>query len=118
MSQIDIEKRARIGITFYSVSEETAVMQGLKAGLYIVSIDQECDIASTELRPGDIITMIDGQYVSDTETVGGIIAAHKPGDRVTAKVYRPDEEIPNKGESFVIAFLLMTDQGALIESDD
>lgn len=118
ISQTDLEKKARIGISFYAVTEETAVMQGIKAGLFIASIDPECDIASTDLRAGDIIMSIDGVTVTDTETVGGIIAEHKPGDRLTAKCYRPDEETPNKGEQFEISFLLMPDQGEFVEKND
>jgi S1-C subfamily serine protease len=37
---------------------------------------------------GDIITAIDGQKVTSTKQLQGIIAAHKPGDRVTLTVVR------------------------------
>lgn len=111
----NIDKKARIGITYYPVSESTAVMEGLKAGLYIVSIDPECDIAGTDAKPGDIITELDGQFVSDTEKVREIISSHKAGDTVKAKLYRHVPEDVAASYEFEISFKMMEDKGTLIE---
>lgn len=110
-----VQNRVRVGITFYSVSETTAQMYGAKAGIYVVSIDPDCDIAKTELQPDDIITEFDGQPVSDAETVQAFLAKKKPGDVITAKVYRPSET--DGGEEFEISFSLMEDKGSFIETD-
>lgn len=118
MSGGGIEKRARIGITYYAIPESTAVMEGIKAGLYVVSVDPECDVSKTDLQPGDIITVLDGQFVSDTEKVRDIISSHKVGDTITAKVYRPDKEEKNKGIDFEISFKMMEDKGSLVEKKD
>lgn len=118
MSGGGIEKRARVGITYYAIPENTAVMDGVKAGLYIASIDPECDVSNTDLQVGDIITVLDGISVSDTEKVRDIISSHKPGDVVTAKVYRPDAEEKNKGFEFEISFKMMEDKGTLVEKKD
>lgn len=107
---------ARIGITFYSVSEDNAVMSGVKAGLYVVEIDPECDIANTELKPGDIITMLDGKYVSTSEEVKALLEQRKPGDIMTGKVFRPDEE--GGGTEFEISFKLMSEKGSLVPAEN
>ena len=111
-----VQNRVRVGITFYSISETTAQMYGTKAGIYVVSVDQDCDIANTQLQPDDIITEFDGTEVSDSETVQAFLAKKKPGDTVKAKVYRPS--VSGSGEEFEIEFRLMEDKGSLIENTD
>lgn len=111
-----VQNRVRVGITFYSISETTAQMYGTKAGIYVVSVDQDCDIANTQLQPDDIITEFDGNEVTDSETVQAFLAKKKPGDTVKAKVYRPS--VSGSGEEFEIEFRLMEDKGSLIENTD
>lgn len=111
-----VQNRVRVGITFYSISETTAQMYGTRAGIYVVSIDEDCDIANTELEPDDIITEFDGIAVSDSESVQAFLATKKPGDKVKAKVYR--SSISGEGEEFEIEFELMEDKGSLIENTD
>lgn len=111
-----VQNRVRVGITFYSISETTAQMYGTKAGIYVVSIDEDCDIANTELEPDDIITEFDGIAVSDSESVQAFLATKKPGDKVKAKVYR--SSVSGEGEEFEIEFELMEDKGSLIENTD
>ncbi|GAB5082270.1 trypsin-like peptidase domain-containing protein [Hominimerdicola sp. 21CYCFAH17_S] len=111
-----VQNRVRVGITFYSISETTAQMYGTKAGIYVVSVDQDCDIANTQLQPDDIITEFDETEVSDSETVQAFLAKKKPGDTVKAKVYRPS--VSGSGEEFEIEFRLMEDKGSLIENTD
>ena len=111
-----VQNRVRVGITFYSISETTAQMYGTKAGIYVVSIDEDCDIANTELEPADIITEFAGIAVSDSESVQAFLATKKPGDKVKAKVYR--SSVSGEGEEFEIEFELMEDKGSLIENTD
>lgn len=109
-----VQNRVRVGITFYSISETTAQMYGTRAGIYVVSIDEDCDIANTQLKPDDIITEFDGEAVSDSESVQAFLAAKKPGDKITAKVYRASAS--GEDEEFEIEFELMEDNGSLIEN--
>ena len=110
-----VEDRARIGITFYQISEETAMMYGTKAGLYIAAIDTKCDIANTEIAEGDIITKLDGKFVSTSSEVKDMLENYRPGDTMTAEVFRPDEDDPSQGVEFTISFKLEVDDSSLIE---
>ncbi len=110
-----VQNRVRIGITFYAISETTAQMYGTRAGIYVVEIDEDCDIANTQLQPEDIITEFDGVAVSDSESVQAFLATKKPGDTVTATVYRVSE---SGEEEFEIEFELMEDNGSLIENSE
>lgn len=111
-----VQNRVRVGITFYSVSETTAQMYDTKPGIYVVSIDPDCDIANTDLQPDDIITEFDGISVSDSETVQSFLADKKPGDIITAKVYRIEPS--GNGSEFEISFKLMEDKGSLVPANE
>lgn len=110
-----VQNRVRVGIKFYTISETTAQMYGTKAGLYIISIDDDCDIANTDLKADDIITTFDNIPLTDTDSVQAFLADKKPGDIIKAKVYRPS--ITGKGKEFEIEFKLMEDKGSLIETN-
>lgn len=111
-----VQNRVRVGITFYSVSETTAQMYDTKPGIYVVSIDPDCDITNTDLQPDDIITEFDGISVSDSETVQSFLADKKPGDIITAKVYRIEPS--GNGSEFEISFKLMEDKGSLVPANE
>lgn len=108
--------KARIGITFYIITDETAKMNGVPSGMMIVSIDPTCDIANTMLQPDDIITELDGRQVQSTDQVADLVAAHKPGDTMTARVCRKDED--GKLHDFDIEFRLMEDTGTFVQNEE
>lgn len=110
-----VQNRVRVGITYYAISETTAEMYSTKAGIYVVTIDEGCDIANTDLQPDDIITEMDGKPVYDTDSVQNILSQKKPGDVMTAKVYR--QSISGEGSEFEISFKLMEDKGSFITTD-
>ena len=111
-----VASRPKLGITFYSISETTAKMYGTHAGLYIVSIDETCDIANTELLPDDIIFEMNGVLVTDIDEVYDAIDGLKPGDTVSAKVFR--QSITGDGEEFEISFKLMEDTSSFVEQNE
>lgn len=96
--------RIKIGIVFNELTPVTAQMYDVVPGLYIQEIDSACDIANTELKPYDIITELNGKSVYDVATVEEALKGKKPGDTVTAKVYR--KTITNQVSEFTISFKL------------
>ncbi len=111
-----IKDRVKIGITFYELTTATAEINKTKPGLYIRSIDKECDIAKTELRENDIITHIEGVPVVYRSDVDNIMKGKKPGDTVKAKVYRKTDNGDEK--TFEIKFKLMEDTSQKINTDN
>lgn len=111
-----IKDRVKIGITFYELTAATAEINKTKPGLYIRSIDKECDIAKTELRENDIITHIEGVPVVYRSDVDNIMKGKKPGDTVKAKVYRKTDNGDEK--TFEIKFKLMEDTSQKINTDN
>ena len=112
-----VKGRIKVGITFYGVSEEAAANAkvAMKAGLYIVDIDESCDIANTELAVDDVITSVNGVNVTSLSELKELLDALSPGDEVSAHVYRP--ALTGEGKEFDISFRLMEDDGGLKETE-
>lgn len=80
--------RARLGITFISLSGDVAELYGVADGLCVMDIDPTCDVATKDIQPYDIITAIDGYPVRDLDTVMEAIDGKYAGEEVTLTVYR------------------------------
>lgn len=109
----EVTGRAKVGITFYRVSELTAELAGVKPGISVNSIDTDSDAAKSELEVGDIITSIDGKNVLEMEDVSGYIRSKKPGDTVDCHVYRPAKD-GKEAKEYDVSFKLMSDNGSLV----
>ena len=111
-----IKDRVKIGISFYEVTAATAEINKTQPGLYIRSIDKDCDIINTGLKENDVITHIEGVPVVYRSDVDNVLKGKKPGDTVKAKVYRKT----NSGEeqTFEIKFKLMEDTSQKITTDN
>ena len=111
-----VKGRIRVGITFYGISKEAAASAKveMKAGLYVVEIDESCDIADSGLKVDDIITSVDGQQVTSLTELKKLLENTAPGDTVKASVYRPS--VTGSGTEFDISFKLMEDDGGLKEN--
>lgn len=84
--------RPRVGITYTPVSPEIASQNGRIPGLYIAEVAEDCDIATEDIKAGDIITRINGFEVYSSQTVMDALEGYKPGDTATAVVVRYDED--------------------------
>jgi PDZ domain-containing protein len=63
--------------------------QVVDLGQRAVIVSVECDGPSRgRLMLGDVITAIDGTAVSSNETIGPLVQAHRPGDRIRVTVDR------------------------------
>ncbi|MBP0959888.1 MAG: serine protease [Oscillospiraceae bacterium] len=84
--------RPRVGITYTPVSPQVSSQSGRIAGLYIADVAEDCDIASKDIQPGDIIIKVNGKDVYSSQTVMDALEGYKPNDVATAEVVRYDEE--------------------------
>ena len=84
--------RPRVGITYTPVSPQVAEQSGRIAGLYIAEVAEDCDIATEDIQPGDIIIKINEKKVYSSQTVMDALEGYKPNDVATAEVVRYDEE--------------------------
>lgn len=101
--------RPRVGVTYQLITPDMANELQVKPGMLVDSISDDCDISQTRLKKDDIITELDGVQILSTADVNDFRDSHKPGDKVTANVYR--KSITGDVEEFEITFTLEESTG-------
>ena len=66
--------------------------EGVEQAVIISSVTPDSPAEESGLEPGDVVTSIDGEEVSDYETFSKAILNLEPGDEITLTVYRSGEE--------------------------
>ena len=80
--------RASLGISAQTVADAS----GQPAGVGIAGVSPGGAAAKAGIQPGDIITALAGQPVPSVAALQSVLAAHKPGDRVQARMSRDGAE--------------------------
>lgn len=83
-----VRGRVVMGIAMQMIDQISAQMYGYQPGVGVVSVEENSPASKAGLVPGDIITEIDGEALTSTEVLTGILEEHKPGDVITLTVYR------------------------------
>ena len=85
--------RGRLGVHIQDVTPELAASFGLdkKQGAVISEVIEESPAERAGLKVGDIILAVDGKPVAEMHILPRMIAAKKPGTKVTLKVLRLGE---------------------------
>lgn len=94
-----VSGRFRIGIVFMAGNTEyaaaqfqqnfgTEIPEELANGLWVTEVSDECDISNTQLQPDDFILTMNGEKVSDYDSVLAVLDGCKGGDTVTAECAR------------------------------
>ena len=74
LQQGDVPAHAMLGVGTQPTQDGT--------GVEIAQVDSGSAAAKAGLQQGDVITSVDGTATDDPDTLGGVIADHKPGDQV------------------------------------
>lgn len=83
-------ERPYIGVRYKLIDKQTAILNELVEGAYIVQIVQGSPAEKSGLQEEDIIIEFDGKKIggSDEQILAKLIAGKKPGDRVSLKIWR------------------------------
>ena len=84
--------RPGLGLTLGGVTETMAERYGVPRGVYVYAVAPECDAAAKGVRPGDIVTKIDGREVHSTADVLERRDALAVGDSMTLTLWRDGAE--------------------------
>jgi serine protease DegS len=86
--------RGWLGVEAQDITPQLAESFNLQGvtGVIIAGIQRTGPAAQAGLRPGDIITSINGQTASDSRTMMNLIARVKPGAQVKVNIWRDGEE--------------------------
>ena len=97
-------RRPGVGITVSTVTDEMAKKEGVPYGAYVESIVPGAPADIGGVRPGDIITAIDGKEVREHSELVTAVKEHRIGDVIELRIWRGGEtltlriELANKTE--------------------
>ena len=101
-----VSGRPALGITVGAMPAGIAEEYDIPNGLYISAVEEDSDAYAQGVRPGDILTHVNGQAVTATADVAAIKDEFKIGDKLTLTIYRDGETfdvdvaLHEKGEIF------------------
>ncbi len=89
-------ERPYIGVRYKLIDKQTAVLNELVEGAYVVQVIPGSPAEKAGIQEEDIIIEFDGKKIggSDEQALGKLIAEKKPGERITLKIWR-NKEIKN-----------------------
>jgi len=88
-------QHARLGVSLQDLSAPLADSFGLKApdGALVASVVKGTAAATAGLKPGDVITQMDGHEVHTAGDISTRVGEAKPGDRITLTVWRDKSRV-------------------------
>ena len=95
-----ITGRVSIGITVGPIPESALEDYDLPEGLFIVSVEKGTDAAAKGLKRYDILMEVNGQPVTETQTLADIKDRFTVGDELLFKIWRD-------GKTFTVSVALM-----------
>ena len=83
-----VSGRPQIGISGENVTAQISAYYNLPQGFFVAYIDPESGAAESGIMPGDIITAINGQTITNLTELNNYRDQYKAGETVTLTVYR------------------------------
>lgn len=83
-------EHAFLGVRYKMIDRQTAILNDIPEGAYIISVVEDSPASKAELQEEDVITEFNGQKIrgGDDETLQKLIAQKKVGNRVKLKIWR------------------------------
>jgi len=85
--------RPFLGIRYKILDQETAVMNDLPEGAYIIEVVEGSNADKAGLKKGQVISKIDGKKITTENDIANIIKKHKVGDRLTMEIWDQGKKI-------------------------
>jgi serine protease Do len=79
---------AYLGIVGQTITDQYSQLLGMPEGVYVSSVESGSAAEECGLTSGDIICSIDGEDVTDMETLHEKIVSYQAGDKITIVYYR------------------------------
>lgn len=84
--------RPMLGVSYRMISKDTAILNEVPEGAYVIDVMAGSSADEAGIKPGDIITEVDGQKVGEIKGgLANVINTKKVGDQVSVKLWRDGE---------------------------
>jgi serine protease Do len=87
-----VSGRPTLGLTGESVTRFDQAYFNIPQGLYLNSVDPDCDAHTQGIAPGDILMSLGGEPITDQKTLDSLVNSLNIGDTITAVVFIDGEE--------------------------
>jgi serine protease Do len=77
-----------LGVSYVLISRQAAVVNEIPEGALVREITSGSPAESAGIQVDDIITQIDGEKITSTNTLASIVNKKKVGQKINLKVYR------------------------------
>lgn len=84
------------GITSRNITEEDSKNYNLPVGVYVVEVAQYSPAELAGIKPGDVITEVNGKKIKTNDELNKTKEGHKSGDVLTVKVNRDNKNVTLK----------------------
>ena len=85
--------KAYLGLTLRSVTPPAARYFDMPEGAYISAVEAGSNAEEAGLRPGDVVTAVDGAAVTNADELVALVRTYKAGDVAALSVSRAGENI-------------------------
>lgn len=83
----------RLGVATETVSAFMRVYYQLPKGVYFPRVPEGSHAEAAGILPGDILLSLDGQRITDTDTLNALLRRYRAGDVVTLTLHRDGQEL-------------------------
>jgi len=88
-------ERPFLGVRYQMISQETALLNDVPAGAYIVEVVSGSPAETAGIKAGDIIVRADGQKLTDADGgLAAVINSKKVGESLKLEIYRDGKTLP------------------------
>jgi serine protease Do len=87
------EAKPYLGVEYQMVSQQSAILNDVPQGAYIVNVVEGSPAESAGLQPNDIITKLDGEQLTEDNPLSDVISKKKAGQKVTLEIWHDGDTI-------------------------
>ncbi|KKU89150.1 MAG: Protease Do [Microgenomates group bacterium GW2011_GWF2_47_9] len=84
--------RAFFGVRYQLISQSAAILNDLPAGALVREVVENSSADISGIKPGDIITVFEGQKVTEELSLAELVLGKKIGDKVEVEIYRDGQK--------------------------
>ena len=86
--------KAYLGVEYQMVSKQSAILNSLPQGAYVVNVVPGSPAEKAGVKPEDIIVKIDGQEIKEEKNgLGALIKKYKVGDIIDLEIWRDSQTV-------------------------